>query len=65
MKKARAETGPNIILLHIKHSIVEKCFSISLHPFLRCLDEEQAQYKPFSHCQNHAGVSFEDGNTYH
>ena len=46
-----------------QHSIFEKCFDISLHPFLRCLDEEQAHYKPF--CQYHAGVSFEDGNTSH
>ena len=68
MKRTRTETDSSNILLRIKHSvviIVEKCFGISLHPFLRCLDEEQAQYKPFSHCQYHASVSFEDGNTYH
>ena len=67
-KRARTETDSSNILLRIKHSIViivEKCFGISLHPFLRCLDEEQAHYKPFSHCQYHASVSFEDGNTYH
>ena len=53
------------ILLRIKHGVVEKCLGTSLHPFLRCLDEQEAHYKPFSHCQYHAGGSFEDGNTYH
>ena len=65
MKRARTETDSFNILHRIKHSIVEKCFSISFHPFLKCVDEEQAQYKPFSHCQYHAGASFEDGNTHH
>ena len=61
VKRARTETDSYTVLLRIKPSIVEKCFGISLHSFLRCLDEEQAQYKPFSHCQYHAGVSFEVG----
>ena len=65
MKRARTETDSYNVLLRIKHGVVEKCFGISLHPFLRCLDEEQAHYKPFGHCQYHAGVSFEDGNAYH
>ena len=50
-KRARTETDSYNVLLRIKHSMVEKCFCISLHPFLRCLDKEQAHYEPFSHCQ--------------
>ena len=66
VKRARTETDSYNVLLRIKHGVVEKCFGISLHPFyVRCLDEEQAHYKPFSHCQYYAGVSFEDGNAYH
>ena len=50
-KRVKTETDSYNLLLLIKHSIVEKCFGISAHPNLRCLDEEQAHYKPFNHYQ--------------
>ena len=41
-------------------------YKIADTSFVRHLDEEQACFKPFSHCQyptGHTGVRFEDGNT--
>ena len=68
VNRTKTETECSYFVINI-YSEAGRKWQLLLHfHFLRCLDEEQANLKHISGCQyptGHAGVSFEDRNTYH